>query len=63
MTFDINFVRGIVTVLWFALFVGIWSAAWSRKRKGDFAAAARLPLEPLDATSPAAKEPADVQSH
>jgi len=63
MTFDVNLARGIVTVLWFALFVAIWIAAWSRRRKADFAAAARLPLEPLDSTSPASKEASDVQSH
>ena len=56
MSFDLNFIRGIVTVLWFALFVAICIAAWSRKRKADFDAAARLPLEPLDGPGSAPKE-------
>jgi len=63
MSLDLNLARGIVTVLWFALFVAIWLAAWSRKRKREFAAAARLPLEPVEDSPPTTKEPADVQSH
>ena len=57
MSFDLNQVRGIVTVLWFALFVAIWIAAWSGKRHKDFAAAARLPLESEDGVAPPGKEP------
>ncbi len=45
MTFDLNLARGIITVVWFALFVALWIAAWSRKRHADFGAAALLPLE------------------
>ena len=56
MKFDLSFVRGIVTVLWFALFIAICIHAWSRRRKSDYAAAARLPLDSLDGPSPAPKE-------
>lgn len=36
---------GIVTTFLLVLFVGGWIWAWSPKRKSDFDAAARLPLE------------------
>ncbi len=36
---------GLGTVLAMAVFVGIVAWAWSRRRKADFDAAARLPLE------------------
>jgi len=55
MKFDINLARGIITVLWFALFVVIWGAAWSRERKREFDAAAQLPLRE-DWSTPATKE-------
>jgi cbb3-type cytochrome oxidase subunit 3 len=44
MKIDINLARGVITILWFALFVVIWGAAWSRGRKREFDAAAQLPL-------------------
>lgn len=37
-------ISGIVTALLLVLFVGGWIWAWSPKRKPDFDAAARLPL-------------------
>lgn len=42
-------IRSAITVVLFAAFIGLWAWAWSRRRKDDFAAAARLPLqdEPL----------------
>ena len=37
--------HSIWTVLMFILFIGIVVWAWSRRRLGDFAAAAQIPLE------------------
>jgi len=37
--------RGLVLILLIAAFIGLWVWAWSGKRKQDFDAAARLPLE------------------
>ena len=48
MRFDINLARGIVTILWFALFIAIAVTAWSKRRSEEFAAAARMALEPDD---------------
>jgi cytochrome c oxidase cbb3-type subunit 4 len=42
---DVNDLRSIITVACFLLFVGIVCWAWSGKRKADFDAAARLPLD------------------
>ena len=39
---------GIVTAVLLALFVAGWVWAWSPRRKGDFDAAARLPLDDND---------------
>ena len=41
---DINLLRSAVTVLGLLLFVGLWIWAFSRRRRADFDAAARLPL-------------------
>ena len=41
---DINDLRGLLTVVIFALFIGIWIWAWSKRRKADFDASANLPL-------------------
>jgi cytochrome c oxidase cbb3-type subunit IV len=57
MKIDLNLARGIITVLWFILFVAIWAAAWSRNRHQDFRAAAQLPLERADSVTPSTKEP------
>lgn len=38
-------VSGIVTLVLIALFLGGWAWAWSPRRKADFEAAARQPLE------------------
>jgi cytochrome c oxidase cbb3-type subunit 4 len=48
---DINLLRGLVTVVLFALFVGVCIWAWSARRCADFDAAAQMPLEP-DADGP-----------
>ena len=37
--------HSIWTVLMFILFIGIVVWAWSRRRSGDFAAAAQIPLD------------------
>jgi cbb3-type cytochrome oxidase subunit 3 len=50
MRFDINLARGIVTILWFALFIAIAVSAWSRRRSKEFEAASRMALEPEDAS-------------
>ena len=49
---DINFLRGAVLVLLIIAFLGIWAWAWSKKRKPEFDAASRLPLEEDDGTVP-----------
>ena len=38
-------VSGIVTAVLLAVFLAGWAWAWSPRRKGEFDAAARLPLE------------------
>ena len=43
---------GIITLFLIALFLGGWAWAWQAKRKPEFEAAARLPLE--DSLHPAA---------
>ena len=42
---DIDLLRGILTAVIFAAFIGIWAWAWSGRRKADFDASAALPLE------------------
>ncbi|MBT8087256.1 MAG: cbb3-type cytochrome c oxidase subunit 3 [Gammaproteobacteria bacterium] len=42
---DINLLRGFLTAVIFAAFIGIWVWAWSSRRKRDFDASAALPLE------------------
>ena len=42
---DINDFRGIITAITFIAFIGVCAWAWSRKRKADFDAASKLPLE------------------
>jgi cbb3-type cytochrome oxidase subunit 3 len=54
MRFDINLARGIVTILWFALFIAIAVTAWSKRRSAEFEAAARMALEPQD-TAPSSR--------
>lgn len=48
MTLDINLARGVITILWFSLFVAVSVTAWSHRRRAEFDAAARLPLEPAE---------------
>ena len=42
---DINLVRSLITALLFIVFIGIVLWAWSKGKRDDFEAAARLPLE------------------
>lgn len=42
---DAGTLRGLFTLVMLVAFAGVVAWAWSRKRKGDFDAAAQLPLE------------------
>ncbi|HEY5654391.1 MAG TPA: cbb3-type cytochrome c oxidase subunit 3 [Woeseiaceae bacterium] len=42
---DIHDFRGISTVVWLLLFLGICAWAWSKRRQSDFEATAALPLQ------------------
>jgi cytochrome c oxidase cbb3-type subunit 4 len=42
---DIGLFRGVLTVILFLAFIGMWIWAWSSKRQSDFEQAANLPLE------------------
>jgi cytochrome c oxidase cbb3-type subunit IV len=42
---DINTFRGIVTGVLLVLFISLIAWAWSKSRRADFEAAARLPLD------------------
>ena len=56
---DVNDLRSLITVVSFLLFIGIVCWAWSGKRRADFEAAARLPLEddyPSDTPLPSGKQ-------
>ncbi|MEO6076612.1 MAG: cbb3-type cytochrome c oxidase subunit 3 [Dokdonella sp.] len=39
---------GIITLILLVVFLGGWAWAWSPRRKADFDAAARLPLDDFD---------------
>jgi cytochrome c oxidase cbb3-type subunit 4 len=45
MNIDVNTLRIAVTLVSFAIFIGILRWAWSRRRTQDFAEAAKLPFE------------------
>ena len=45
MELDLNVVRSAVTVTLFVLFIALCVWAWSDRRREEFDAAARLPLE------------------
>lgn len=44
--------NGLLTAALLAAFIGIALWAWSKRRKADFDAAARLPLEPVSSAPP-----------
>lgn len=52
---DVNTFRILVTLVSFAVFIGIVAWAWSRRNRSRFDEAARLPLE--DDAPPAAPTP------
>jgi cytochrome c oxidase cbb3-type subunit 4 len=45
MDLDINLLRAAVTVVSFAVFLGIVAWSWSKRRTHDFDEAANLPFE------------------
>ncbi len=45
---DLNTIRAAITVVALITFLGIVAWAWSSRRRADFDAAARLPLEEDD---------------
>jgi cbb3-type cytochrome oxidase subunit 3 len=45
MHLDLGIVRGVVTVVWLLLFIALWVAVWSKGRRAEFEAAARLPFD------------------
>lgn len=45
MNFDIGLLRGVLTLVLFLAFIGLWIWAFSRHRKDDFERLAHLPLE------------------
>jgi cytochrome c oxidase cbb3-type subunit 4 len=49
---DINTIRSAVTVAALITFLGIVAWAWSSRRRADFEAAARLPLDEDDVATP-----------
>ncbi|MGE0357444.1 MAG: cbb3-type cytochrome oxidase subunit 3 [Burkholderiales bacterium] len=51
---DLNSIRAAITVAALITFLAIVAWAWSSRRRADFEAAARLPLDEDDA--PAARE-------
>lgn len=58
---DSGIVSGVITAVLLVLFVAGWIWAWSSRRKRDFDAAARLPLEdaaPAPRTKPSNDTPA-----
>lgn len=42
---DVNLLRSVITAVLFVVFLGIVFWAWSKGKREDFEAAARLPLE------------------
>jgi cytochrome c oxidase cbb3-type subunit 4 len=55
---DINIMRAAVTVIGLVLFLALVVWAWSRQRKTDFEAAARLPFADSETPLPASNAPA-----
>lgn len=55
---DSGVISGVVTAILIVTFIGGWIWAWSAKRKPDFDAAARLPLDddPAPASNPNKRE-------
>ncbi len=49
---DINDIRAYFSVVMFALLIGIYLWAWSKKRKQDFNEAANLPFDEPEQPAP-----------
>jgi cytochrome c oxidase cbb3-type subunit 4 len=45
MSQDWGFVAGVITLILFATFVGIWIWAWRKRHRATFNALSRLPME------------------
>jgi cytochrome c oxidase cbb3-type subunit 4 len=52
---DLNTIRTVITVAAFVTFLGIVAWAFSSRRRADFEAAARLPLDEDDGANPEEK--------
>lgn len=48
MSLNPQVLSSVVTVVWFLAFIGLCAWAWSGRRRKDFDAAARLPLEEVN---------------
>jgi cytochrome c oxidase cbb3-type subunit 4 len=48
----LGIVRGLLTLILFGAFISLWVWAWSKQRRSEFEAAARLPLADDVQTSP-----------
>ncbi len=59
---DINVLRGIILIVLFISFLGLWAWAWSRKRKPVFHEASMLPLEEDYGQIPNDEDPADGEA-
>ena len=45
MSHDWGFLAGVITLILFATFVGIWIWAWRKRHRATFNALSRLPME------------------
>ena len=45
MSLDVGLLRGVLTAVLFAAFIGLWVWAWKKERKPEFDRIALLPLE------------------
>ena len=52
MHMDLNIIRSAVTVILFLLFILLCVSVWSRRRRAEFEAAARLPFEENELPEP-----------
>jgi cytochrome c oxidase cbb3-type subunit 4 len=52
MALSLIIVRSMVTVALFVLFIALCIWAWSERRRDEFTAAARLPLDTADEATP-----------
>ena len=50
---DVNTLRSLITLLLFAVFLGIWLWAWSARQRDRFAEAAAIPLTDDEPAAPA----------